>query len=443
MELKTEHRDLENCQIQLEVEIPQKELKNEYEVVKQNFIKQAQLPGFRKGKIPSSIVDKRFKESIKSKVLENILPKSFSQAVDEQKLKTYGQPIAEEIGDYEDNKPLKVKFKVDKWPSVEIGNMDGIEITEDQVTINDKDIQEEINRNIQSMSTLENSSKVKKDDYVTFNINVLDEENVDLNLKDYQVQFNSPNSIPYDLFEDIKGLKEKDKRKVKKNYSKEHSNERLQGKKITFEIEILSIKELKFPELTESIAQKLNYDSVADLKDSCKKSLENIVVNHKQNQKNKAVDVLIERSDFSIPDSVVKASAHRYIDDMKAQFSNNEQVFQSYLTMQKKTLEELQKEFEKQALLNIKRELILMQLKTEYKTEVEENEIVQEIQKIADQSKKDVKQLRKEMIKSGDYTHLKNNLLANKTVDFILEKGKIKKGKSISVGQVIANNRGI
>ena len=439
MELKIEHQTLENCQFQLNIEIPSKELKNEYEIVKKEFLKQAHLPGFRKGKVPVNIVDKKFKNHIRERVLKNILPKAFQKAVDEKKLKTFGQPKIEEVTDYEDDKPLKVEFKVDKEPSVEIGKNEEIEITEDNITIDDIDIQEEIDSVTRSKATIEDkSTPVKENDHLKINISVDGEENASLNLKNHPIHFKPLNPIPYDLFEDIKNLEKNQKKKIKKSYSKEHQDERLRGKTLDFEIEVLEIKELKPPDLTESIAKELGYDSVENLKNRCKSNLENFITSHKKTSKyNALMDALIKKSNFQIPSSLMEFNVNRYIDNLKAQFANKEQMFQSYLTMQNKTINDIREQFEKQVQLDIKRELILMKIKSDYKIEVKEDEIIQRIQKIADFEKKDVKQLRKEIIKSGEYTRLKDDICIEKGMDFILEKVKIKKGRNLSVNQLL------
>ena len=155
MELTVKPQTLENCQLRVDVEIPQGELQSEYEVVKKEFRQYAQIPGFRKGKVPLDILDKKYKDAIKGKVVEKILPKAFMQAVAEHNLSTFGQARAENISKYEDNKPLTVEFTVDRTPSVELEKIDGIEIIEDEITIDDRDVQREIENSIRHKSTLE------------------------------------------------------------------------------------------------------------------------------------------------------------------------------------------------------------------------------------------------------------------------------------------------
>ena len=88
--------------------------------------------------------------------------------------------------------------------------------------------------------------------------------------------------MPYDLLEDIKGLKKGRKKKVKKKFPEDHQNPDLRGKKITFEIELEEIKEMKLPPLTEDIAKELGCESVDDLK---RKHRQNLGDLHQEPQK--------------------------------------------------------------------------------------------------------------------------------------------------------------
>ena len=443
MELTAKHKQLENCQLKVDVEIPPKELQREYEAVKKDFVQYAQLPGFRKGKVPIHLIDKKFKPTIKNQVLQNIIPKAFQQAVDNEHLKTFGKPIVENIGEYSDSTPLSLEFKVDRIPSVDIKKIDDLELIEDEITIGDLDIEEEINRCIRAKATLEDCDEAADIGYyLKMNVTAEGEENGLLNLTEYPLELKPSNPIPYDLLEDIRGLKKGEKKSVEKTFPLDHIDTRLKGKSIKFEIELTEVKKIILPELTDDLAKELNYDSRQDLKTKCKLNLENYVERYQKNQKaQRVLEGLVARSSFEIPNSLIEMTVLQQIQNIKAQFQNNEQLFQAYLSMQKQTMSDLESDLKEQALKSIKNEIVLDKLQNDHKLEVEEEELVTEIQKIAEQAGRDVKELRKEMIKSGDYTNLKNRLIREKTIDLVAEKGKIQKGISQSITQLMSQSQ--
>lgn len=439
MELEVKHQELENCQFQIDIEIPPKELENEYQSVKKNFSKHANIPGFRKGKVPLDIIEKKFKESIKSSVIENILPRAYKQAVDDKKLKPFGKAHVEKIGDYKEDEVLTVQFLADRMPTVNIKKIDDIEITVSEIIITESDVEKESNKVLEKISLTEDTeSPIVEGDRIKINVTAVEKIYQKLNLKEHHTVLKQDDSIPYGLFEDLKGMKKGGQKQVEKSFSPDHKDALLMGKKINFQIELLEAKKVILPPLNDESAKQLDFKSVDDMKDSIKNRLEDQVELYKQTKKAESVlSGLKNNSSFEIPDSLVEAMTNDRITKIKSHFLNKEEIFNLYLEESKKTMPELENEFRRQSVQEIKDQLLIQKIQEDHKIEAEEKDIVDEIQKQADKDKRDVKELRKDMIKSGEYTRLKNKIAYNKVIDFIISKGKIKKEKSISFSEFL------
>ena len=443
MELTVEHHNLENCQLSIKIEIPYSELAKEYQSVKQEFSKVVQIPGFRKGKVPVHMVEARYKDSIKGRVIENVLPKAYQQSVKDHDLKVFGQPITEEVTKYKENESLKVNFKVDRMPEVKLSSTSDFEIKEDKYkAVTDTEVEEEVQRQLRSKGKMEETKGSSQEgSYVKFNARVLAEgADESLNLNEYPAELKEANPIPYSLYSDLIGLKKGEKKRVEKSFPKDHNNSKIAGKSFKFEIEITEVKKIVLPELNDELAKEMGYQNVSDVQVKARKSLENYLEAHKKNSLQKVVlDAMRKEASFEISAGLIQAQTAKYLQGMKSQFQGNEQAFNSYLAMRKQTEEDLIKELKETSRINIENELLISEIYKAQEIEITEEDMIPELEKRAENLNQEVKEVRKNIIKTGEYSQLKEQLKIEKAIYHVYNKSKIKKGKSITVTDLMTN----
>jgi len=129
-----------SCRRELELEIPAEEVTKKIETVAKEFARLANVPGFRRGKAPVSLIRRKFAEDIKGEVLQSLVPERVEKAVAEQKLTPVSQPQVDKL-DFNEGQPLKFRAVFEVLPEFELGDyknlqleMPALEITEEDVT---------------------------------------------------------------------------------------------------------------------------------------------------------------------------------------------------------------------------------------------------------------------------------------------------------------------
>ena len=425
MELTARHEDVDHCKIRIDVEIPFKELRSEYEIVKQEFSKRTHLPGFRKGKVPPAMVERQFQASIRWRVIENLLPRAFEQTVREKNLKTFGQPVAEKISEYEENKPLSIQFEVDKMPSVTLGDTSGFTWKEIEYTISKKDVEREIKNRLSLKAELIESNEIAvqgmfirlrampKDKYLQF-----------LGVENGTVKLDPSEEIPLDLYRDLIGMKKGEKKVVRKTYPSDHRHHQLAGRSLDIDLEVIDLKEIKIPLMTDELAKEMGYASVETFRAGCRESLQEHARKYAETQKKNAVlKWLWERSSFELSPKFIDATADRYLNNLKTRLKKGS-LYASFLASRNMREEDLLEDYKKQIERDVRNELILREIIEKEKIEVSEEEILSQIREQAEKNKEDIKKLRKEMIKSGVYTRLRDDIHHQKAIDFVIRQGK-------------------
>jgi len=128
-----------SCRRELELEIPAEEVTKKIENVAKEFARIANVPGFRRGKAPVSLIRRKFADDIKAEVLQSLVPERVEQAVAEQKLTPVSQPQVDKL-DFNEGQPLKFRAVFEVLPEFELGNYKGLEFEMPALDINDEDV---------------------------------------------------------------------------------------------------------------------------------------------------------------------------------------------------------------------------------------------------------------------------------------------------------------
>src|ERR1700682_1674672 len=135
------------CRRELELEIPAEEVTRKIESVAKEFARIANVPGFRRGKAPVSLIRKKFAEDIKGEVLQSLVPERVEKAVAEQKLMPVSQPQVDKL-DFNEGQPLKFKAVFEVLPEFDLGNYKDLELEMPVMDITDDDV----NKALQEMT---------------------------------------------------------------------------------------------------------------------------------------------------------------------------------------------------------------------------------------------------------------------------------------------------
>lgn len=430
---------LDNSAVKLTITVEQDAVRSEYDTLLKEYARNAQIKGFRKGKVPPAVLERKFGESIRheasQKSLENALRSVFDEI--EEKPLPYCTPTLTDEPDFSMESDMTFAVTYDVFPEITIGEYDGIQVEEPQVSISKDDEKRELEQlQEQNAVVVEKENAAIKDGHiVTLNYQELNEDGTpteNTRREDFTFTVGSGYNL-YQLDSDIAGLKKGDSKKITKTFAEDYEHSELAGQTRTIEVEITAVKEKDLPAIDDELAQDVSekYETIDDLKKDIRNRLEkNLETRLRQIKVDQVMDTLVENSTIPVPASMLDAelenSWHRFVHQFRAA---EDQVLQ-LLQMQGKTKDELLEEWRPAAEKNLKRSLITQKLIELEKIEVSDDELEEELKEQAEGSGTSLEELKEYFTKQGMMPYLKQDLQERKAQDALLAKAKIKKGKS-------------
>jgi len=412
----------EGCRKTLSIEVSPERFEKEKEKVARDLRKKVSLPGFRKGKVPYDIVRRRFDEEIKSEAIKSVVPEAYQYAVERWNLKTVGDPVFREIDDSTGD-ALKFKVDVEVVPEFELSGYRGVEVTEEEVTVTDEEVESVIDRLREQQATLEKVSRpAQESDVVVIDYAPLDDEgNVqeDKLVKDYAIQLG--NQEVFAVFEEaILGKSVGDSEVVEISYPDDYKPEHLAGKKVKYRFTLKEIKEKVLPPLDDDFVKKVNpeFKTVDDLKNDIERSIMEEKSKEAERRKEaEAIDRIISSNPFDVPRSMVELYKRRlYEEDEKRRRSMGLGPEQD-----EEKRRELDEMFEKIAEREIKRYFIIEKIAEQENVQITDEDVEKEIEELIARSPSSEKQIRAYFKKGGEnYSRLKDTIKEKKVFEIIL-----------------------
>ena len=246
------------------------------------------IPGFRKGHVPVKVLEQKYGESLKQEIMGDLIDESLNQIFSEDdtgdiRPLPYTQPRLEgdKLPALDLNADLTYTVVYDVFPKVEVKNFDGITVKEPQVTVGDKELQEEL-KAIQERNAVvidkKDGEKVAKDDIVTIDYSELDDAGnvIDGSAREGFVFTVGSGENIYKIDDDIIGMKKDESKEISKTYAADDADKDLAGKTKKIKVTVKAVKVRNLPALDDDLAQDVNekYKTLDDLKKDIAVNLE-------------------------------------------------------------------------------------------------------------------------------------------------------------------------
>ncbi|MFP6615649.1 MAG: trigger factor, partial [Candidatus Hydrogenedentota bacterium] len=260
-----------DCAYEVKVTVP---VANEVEQSKEMLqeIKQdAEIPGFRRGKAPVKLVERKFSKAVKKEVVGKLVSESFQKLVSDEDLKPIGYPDIDGLDDDADRKadePMNFTFKFEVQPRVELGKYRGLKIERPVVKIDEEDIMEAVDNTLkQHANYVETEDAAEENDQVImdFKGTVDGEEFSGGSAENYPYVLGSNRFFP-EFEEALAGSKAGDEQMVDVSFPDDYFEEILQGKTAQFSISTNEVKRLTVPEFTDDFAKEAGFEGTDDLR---------------------------------------------------------------------------------------------------------------------------------------------------------------------------------
>ena len=386
------------------------------------------IDGFRKGKAPRSIIEKRYGDVFAEDASNDMLADGYPNALDELDIEVIDQPRME-FGKIEKDAPFTVTVTVAVYPEVEVKDYKGIELEKVDAEVTDEDVNTEIEnlrkRNARMVTV---DREVKDGDHIILDYKgfVGDEQFEGGTAEGYPLVIGSGSFIPG--FEDqLIGAKKDEEVEVKVTFPEEYHAEELAGKEAVFKCVVHEVKEEELPELDDEFAKDVSeYDTLEELKKETKEDLTKRKSAWAENQmKDKAVEIVCENNDIEIPAVMIDDEISQMIRELDMQLSQQGLSFQQYLQFLGKDMMAFREEVKDDAERRVKMRMVIRAIVDAEAIVATEEEIEKELELLGIQYGLETDKV-KEMVGEKNLEYIGQDVKMKKAVDFIYENAKVK-----------------
>lgn len=403
------------------ISIPADVLKAEFNASYDKLRAVARIPGFRQGKAPQAILEKRFGKDIEAEVMQKIIPEFYSKAITEAGIEPIGYPNIEGDVALKVDQPLSLTFTVEVKPALGELKYEGIVLEKKKLSVEDEEIEGAI-KTLQESKVLYSVTEeaMKEGDLAVIDGDAFidGEKKEELSYSEYPF-IQGSETIPEEFSAAVLGKKKGEEFKVKLDFEGDHPNKSIAGKEILFKVNIKETKKKNIPPLDDEFAKEFDCNSMEELR----KKVSDNISERKESEinlgyKKEILNRLIKDHDFEVPASMLKAEIDSFIEQL------NESAVKRNETVRPE--QELRKEYEETARGNVKSLLILEAIGKKENITVNEDDTKKAINEIAIRHKLKPEEVTKiYSVREGSLDALKSRLFGDKVLEFLLGRSVI------------------
>ncbi|MCP4613116.1 MAG: trigger factor [Planctomycetes bacterium] len=422
------------CKKKVLIEIPEEAIKMAIDEQYKTLRKEALLPGFRKGRAPRRLLEKRFGKETAEQVKLTLLAEASESALKDNELDTLGEPdIDFEKIEIPEEGPLKFDFEVEVRPEFELPELEGISVTKTTLEVTDEQIDREIER-LQRWSgvwTPRKDGAVEPEDQIIADAlikaeDVEEQQKLD-NIEVHVRQNGFVGEVPVEKLDELlKGAKCGETKQINIDVPKTYFREEYRGKKVEISIDIKDIKWLKPAELDQAFFTRLGIEDENELREKTQDTLQSRLETQVRTEMSEQIyQYLHDNTNLDLPLNIVAQQATSLL---QRQYQN---LMMRGLPREELTeqLEQLQAGSEDQAKKQLKTFFIMDKIAEKLDIKVNDEEINGHIAQIAIQRQQRPEKMREDMERNGSLAQFTLEIRQNKCVEKLLETAKITEKK--------------
>lgn len=417
-ETKTENTN--PCQREISVEIPADVVTTEQASVVAEYQKHARVPGFRRGKVPATVVRQRFKEEVKKDVIEALIPRYFRAEADKVKLAPISQPQITQL-DFNDGEAIKFTATFEVLPEFEVAGYKDVKVEVEKPVVADEEVEQTLKRLQEQNSTyanVEEDRAIADGDFaqVAFKSTGMEEGAEPVQMDDVLVDIGGENTVK-EFTENLRGAKVNEERAFDVAYGEDFSDKRLAGKTLHYTVTVKGIKRKQTPELNDDFAKELSqeFSTLEELRTRIRESM----LHEKQHEaehkgKDKIVDELVGRYQFPVPNALVEHQIDQRLERGLRALAAQGLRAEDMKRMDMGRLREGQREA---AAKEVKAMLLLEKIAEAENIQVSDEEIDKEVQGLARQMQQTPEAVRARLEENGGLDRISERLRHDKALD--------------------------
>ncbi|AGX05728.1 MULTISPECIES: trigger factor [Bacillaceae] len=418
---------LEGNQGVLTIEVDAEKVKEGLDAAFKKVVAQVNVPGFRKGKMPRGMFEKRFGvESLYQDAIDFLLPEAYASAIDETGIEPVDRPEID-VEQIEKGKSLIFKATVTVKPEVKLGEYKGLEVEKLETEVTEEDVNNEITslQERQAELVVKEEGKAENGDTVVMDFEgFVDGEAFEGGkAENYSLELGSGQFIP-GFEEQLEGTAAGESKDVEVTFPEEYHAAELAGKKAVFKVTVHEIKGKELPELDDEFAKDVDeeVETLDALKEKIRTRLEE---SKKQESENNLRDTVVEKAadnaEIDLPAVMIDNEVDRMMQEfeqrLQMQGMNLELYFQFSGQDESALREQMKEEGEKRVRIN----LTLEEIAKAENIEVTDEEVTAELDKMAEMYNMTADAIKQAL---GSLDSVKADLKVKKAVDFLIENSK-------------------
>lgn len=407
----------------VKIEVERELFDKEYAQRLKKAAKGYQKPGFRKGRTPKALVEKEVGDMLRMESTEELIKQAWMFGLMENRLSPLTDPALENFK-FEDEGPMTFDLTVEVRPEVDAQNFEGIAVKKREIQVEDKDVQDVLNRLQESRATFEKvDRKAEKDDQILLDLvpQALEGDDAeDRRIEDQKLIVGGEGNMEA-FNEGLLGMSAGDEKEISVPYPEDHPNETLKGKDVVFQCIVKEVAVKNLPELNDELAaqvaegktlEELKTEIRGDLATEGEKRLD-------QEMDQQILAALVDGNTVDLPPSMISSYIDSGIEEMHRR---NLQNGRPNTDEEDKEYRELGKPHAEKALQGM---LLLESIRTKEEIKVSDEDVEERIEQIAGENGFDVDRYR-EFVNSGEEKQrLQYDLLERRTYDFLLSRAEI------------------
>ncbi|MGD3156378.1 trigger factor [Staphylococcus cohnii] len=412
----------------LSVTVPAEKVDKAIDQAFKKVVKQINVPGFRKGKVPRQIFEQRFGvEALFQDAVDILLPEAYGEAIDETGIKPVDQPEIN-VTSIEKGEDMTFEANVVVEPEVELGDYKGLEIEKQDTELTEEEVQESIDHQLGHLAEMvvKEDGAVENGDTVNIDFDgyVDGEQFEGGQAEGYDLEIGSGSFIP-GFEEQLVGVKAGEEKDVNVTFPEEYHAEELAGKEATFKTKVNEIKYKDVPELNDEIANELDAEanSVDEYKENVRKRLaEQKATDAENTQKEEAINKATNNTTIDVPEAMIKTELDRMVQEFGQRMQQQGLNLETYFQISGQDESQLREQMKDDAEERVKTNLTLTAIADAEEVEVSDADIDKELEKMSEQFNISVEDIKQTL---GNTDIVKNDVRIQKVIDMLVDEAKL------------------
>lgn len=397
----------------LKIEIPpdaiEKEISGELEKLRQK----TKIPGFRAGKAPISLIEKRFGKEVEGEALQKLIPRFYAESVTEAALKPISNPVFEQADEFKRNTPFNMTIMVEVLPKIEELKYEGLKVKDMEVKVEEKELDDVLENLRQDKAVFEPTEEPLANGDLAVMDYKIEEENKSFEGQVFKL--GSPN-MPEEFSKGLTGKKKGESLEMKVKFPEDYGLKEAAGRELTFQITLKDTKKMKLPELTDEFAKDFGNDTLGELREHVKGEIEKSKKNAlRKMQRAEIVKTLLETHQFDIPEGLVELEVKRLVEEGMASGNSEEPAV-------------LKEKMREPAVRNVKASILLDLIGEKETVRATEEDVKNKIAEMSQRTGLPPENIMKYYVsRHGSLDSLRHAVFEEKVLDLLIDKAELEK----------------